>query len=776
MSKVNIEVNGASLSVESGKSLLDNLLENGIFVPNLCNDPELEAYGGCGLCLVSIEGIPKAMRACVIKPTQGMKVETDTPEVIASRNVSLGLIAACHKGDCIAPCRRACPAHQDCQGYVGLIADGKYAQAIKLIKEDNPLPSSIGRVCPHPCEVACRRENVEGAVSICSLKRFAADFDESEYIPECKEKTGARVAVIGAGPSGLSAAYFLARQGVEVEIFEAMGKAGGMLRYGIPEYRLPDSVLDREIAAICALGIKINYNQKLGRDFTLAGLRDKFDAVYAAVGAWKSGTLGCENDNLPNVLGGIDFLRAVSVGSAPDIGESVAVVGGGNTAMDTVRTAVRLGAKKVCLLYRRTREEMPADKLEIEEAMEEGVEFLFLTAPVCVLENNGKAAGLRVQRMQLGEPDASGRRRPVPVEGAQEDMYFDTVIASIGQKVAPAGLEELEFTRWGTVKVNPETFATSVDGVFAGGDSVNDGPGIAVSAIAHGKNAARSIAAYLRGEKYKSDEPFYFEKSDEVSAQIGEVDYIERTPLNVAAPEMRKSNFSEVASTFTQEQAKKEASRCLECGCGSLYDCRLLPLMQEYKPLGVVAGSEDKCLAQDESNPFIVRDNNKCILCGLCVRVCKQFAGVEALGLRDRGFDTVVECAFSTPLADSVCITCGRCTAVCPTGALQDRRAFSKTPALPTSKENVKCGYCPRGCEFELYAFDGIVTKAIPAVRGESCSVGRYALTLATNSLWRGACGEKAEKLCAALAGDMKLFEGNKPSFKSIKDIEEFIK
>ncbi len=775
MSKVNIEVNGRSILAESSKSLLDSLLANDIFVPNLCNDPELEAYGGCGLCLVSIAGIPKPLRSCVVKPTEGMQVQTDTDEVIASRNVSLGLIAACHKGDCVAPCKRACPSNQDCQGYVGLIADGKYAQAIRLIKKDNPLPSSIGRVCPHPCEDACRREHAEGAVSICSLKRFAADFDNSEYIPECKEKTGKRVAIIGAGPSGLSAAYFLAREGVEVQLFEAMSKAGGMLRYGIPEYRLPGAVLDREIAAILAMGVKINYNQKLGRDFSLGSLKEKFDAVYAAVGAWKSSTLGCENDDLPNVLGGIDFLRAVSEGNAPDIGESVAVVGGGNTAMDTVRTAVRLGAKNVTLLYRRTREEMPAAEEEIEEAMEEGVNFLYLSAPVAVLQEGGKAVGLKVQKMQLGEPDASGRRRPVPVEGAVEDMYYDTVIAAIGQRVVPEGLEELSFNRWGTVQVNPSTFATSVEGVFAGGDAVNDGPGIAVAAIAHGKKAAFSIAAFLKGEKYTGEAPFYFEKSDEISEQIGEVDYIERTPANIAAPEKRKLDFSEVATTFSEEQAKKEASRCLECGCRALYDCRLLPLMQEYNPLEVIAGGEDKYLPEDKSNPFIVRDNNKCILCGLCVRVCKEFAGVEALGLHDRGFDTVVECAFSTPLAQSVCTSCGLCSSVCPVGALEDVRAFSKSPALPTIKETVKCAFCPRRCEFEVYSYNGVVTKAIPAVRGESCSIGRYGLTLKTNSLWRSISGERLSKLSAALTGDTKLFIGTVPSFGSAKEIEDFI-
>ena len=291
MSIVKITVNGKEYSANTEKTLLDNILDNGIYLPHLCHNKELESYGGCGLCLVEVEGIRKPLRACSTSVTAGMVVKTTTPELEKSRKASLSLIMSDHSGDCKAPCFMACPTHQDIQGYVGLIANGKEREALELIKKDNPLPASIGRVCPHPCEEKCRRKHLEGAVSICALKRFAADSCE-DYIPECAEYNGKNIAVVGGGPAGLSCAYFLALKGDKVKIFESEAKAGGMLRYGIPFYRLPENVLDKEIENIVAMGVEIEYGKKLGKNFTIASLKNEYDAVFVAIGAWRSMNLG----------------------------------------------------------------------------------------------------------------------------------------------------------------------------------------------------------------------------------------------------------------------------------------------------------------------------------------------------------------------------------------------------------------------------------------------------------------------------------------------------
>ncbi|MBR5441502.1 MAG: FAD-dependent oxidoreductase, partial [Clostridia bacterium] len=417
MNNVTIFINGKEYSADTNKTLLDNILDSGVDLPHLCHNKELESYGGCGLCLVELEGSRRPLRACSLTVSEGIRVTTSTPELEKSRRTALALIMSDHGGDCKAPCFMACPTHQDIQGYVGLIANGRFDEALELIKKDNPLPASIGRVCPHPCEEKCRRKHLEGAVSICALKRFAAEAN-SDYIPICKAANGKKIAVIGAGPAGLSCAYFLAIEGYEVTVLEAQTKAGGMLRYGIPNYRLPQDVLDKEVDCIEKMGVKFCYSKRLGVDFTIESLKNEYDAVFVAIGAWRSASLGCSGDDAQGVVGGIDMLYKAAKGEAFTVGKKVCVVGGGNTAIDAVRTAVRLGADEVTLIYRRTEAEMPAEPDEIRDARAEGVNFRFLASPVEVVAENGVAKGVRVQNMELGEPDASGRRTPVPVEGS----------------------------------------------------------------------------------------------------------------------------------------------------------------------------------------------------------------------------------------------------------------------------------------------------------------------------------------------------------------------
>lgn len=758
---MNITIDGRAFAVREGDSLLTCLLESGFDIPNLCYLPELEAYGGCGLCLVEIKGMNKPARACAVTPWEGMEVQTTSPRIEESRRMNLGMLLSDHRGDCRPPCHVACPGNQDCQAYIGMLADGQFEEAFRRIMEDNPLPGCIGRVCPHPCEDVCRRKLLEGPLSLMQLKRFAEETAGARFVPEREPETGKTVAVVGAGPAGLSVAYFLARMGHKVTVYEQMPLPGGMLRYGIPAYRLSKDVVDREVARIEGLGVQFTYNTKLGEDITLAALRAAHDAVFVGVGAWQSSGLGCEGETLPGVIGGIEFLQAVASGNPPRLGSRVAVVGGGNTAMDAVRTAIRLGAEDVRLIYRRTRDEMPADDLEIEEAEEEGVRFDFLVAPQSIIEEDGRAVGMRLSHMKLGEPDASGRRRPEATGLTTEEM-FDTIIAAIGQKVKPDGIDALEKTRWNTIVADPGTYMTNLEGVFAGGDAVNDGPGIAIAAIGHGKNCAQTIDGYLRGALAPIVEPFYVKQDNITAEDIPPTPAIERVRVQTETPARRIRDFEEFTQTLTPQEAIREAGRCLECGCCDLYDCRLLPLMQQYKAGETDVRGRMRKQAADMSHPALWRDPNKCILCGLCVRTCHSLVGATALGFDGRGFETAAEPAFAWPLMKSDCISCGNCAVVCPTGALQERRPFEKSPPLPLEKEVITCGHCARGCQYELHHYGKRVLKAIPCNRNENCSIGRYAPVL-LNESHDAFSAQQETALRKVLTGDLRAFIGELP-------------
>lgn len=673
MSEIKITVNGKEITGQSGDSILEIAAQNGIEIPNLCYNKNLKIYGACGLCVVEAEGVSKLLRACATVATDGMVISTNTPRVKRARTVALELLMSDHAGDCKGPCSLNCPAHTDVQGYLKQIALGNDKEAVKIIKEKIPLPASIGRVCPHPCEEHCRRKFVEEPLSVAYLKAFAADNDLASaepYKPETAKATGKVVSIIGGGPAGLSAAYYLRLAGHFVTIYDAMPEMGGMLRYGIPEYRLPKSVLAKEIKAIEKLGVLMKNNVSIGKDISFEEIRKNSDAVLIAIGAWKGSSIRCPGEELECVLSGIDFLREVNLGKCPDIGKNVAVVGGGNTAMDACRTAVRCGAENVYVIYRRTRAEAPAEDIEIEEAIEEGVNFKFLTNPAEIIGENGKVKEIKLQIMELGEPDASGRRKPVPVEGKFETLEVDTVISAIGQKCSAFGLDSVELTKWGTVAANENNMLTNLEGVFAAGDATNNGASIAVDAIAEANLAAKAIDAYLNGLPLEFPEPYYSEK------KVTEKDFsgrekIQRAVMPVRNPEKRKENFDSVILGFSEEQARNEAKRCLECGCHDFKECKLIryanlqPIVPEK-----FKGSEHQSFTERKL-VVIERDQGKCILCNLCVRACKEDAQKGILGLVGRGFNTVIKPEFDDPETISVCKNCRKCADICPTGALK---------------------------------------------------------------------------------------------------------
>lgn len=733
MSKIRINIDGREVTGYKGQTILQVAKENGIEIPNLCYDDRLKIYGSCGLCVVEVKGVPKLLRACATEISDNMVVKTRSPRVDASRKMALELLLSNHTGDCRAPCHLACPAHVDCQGYVGLIANGQYEEAVKLLKENLPLPASIGRVCPHPCEDACRRNLVDKPVAIAALKRFVGDIvleKGSEIKADKKPPTGKKVAIIGGGPGGLTCGYFLAKEGHQPTIYEAMPKLGGMLRYGIPKYRLSKDILDMEINLITEMGIEVITNTKIGQDISLEELRNNYDAVFVGIGAWKSSGLRCPGEELDGVLGGIDFLRMVAQDEPPQIGDTVAVVGGGNTAMDAARTAIRLGAKRVMVIYRRTIEEMPAEKIEIEEAKEEGVEFQFLLSPIKVVEKNGKIASIRCQKMRMGEPDASGRRRPMPIEGEEITVDVDTVIAAIGQRVDPSGLEDLGLTKRNTIQYDETTFQTSIPGVFAGGDAAT-GPKIAIEAIAQGKNAANVITSYLKGKIIPIKEPFYVTQENLTEEDFKDRERKQRIEPQVIASETRKTNFKEFTERYTEEEAKKEAGRCLECGCGDLHDCKLFAYSNMYNvdPQKLSGGKTETNF--EDNHPFIDRNADKCILCGLCVRTCNEITGLTALGLVDRGFDTEVRPEFGMHLQDTDCISCGQCVSVCPVGALQEKLSIDKPVPVEANETSTVCSYCSLGCNMRLTNRGSMLLRALPdrespVDNGLLCVKGRF--------------------------------------------------
>ncbi len=501
-----------------------------------------------------------------------------------------------------SPCKATCPADTSAQGYIALIAQQRYEEALEVIKQYNPFPATVGRVCHHPCETECNRGKLDSPVAICALKRFVADtvyerwdeqgrdLEDRELRPhpeaptELPQEGKRQVAVVGAGPTGLTAAHFLGRMGYQVTVFEALPVAGGMARVGIPAYRLPREVLNREIDEILKLGVDLRLDTPIRNIDRL--FDEGFAAVFLAIGAHEPYKLEIPGeDAAEGVFHGVAYLRAVALGEEMRLGERVVVVGGGNTAIDTARTALRLGSRDVTIVYRRTRAEMPANEWEIDEALEEGIQLEILTQPVAVLSENGQVSAIRCIRMRLGEPDASGRRRPIPIEGSEFEIPCDAMVAAVAQAPEISFLDPehgLEITRWGTIKVDDQTLETNRPGIFAGGDAAA-GPGALIEGIAAGRRGALSIDRYLRGVPLLTPRELLPLPTTELTkAEIadmvtrGQVDTRSRVSTPTAPVAERIGDFREVEQCLSAEQALAEASRCLSCGlCSECYQCVL---------------------------------------------------------------------------------------------------------------------------------------------------------------------------------------------------------
>ncbi|NOY52678.1 MAG: FAD-dependent oxidoreductase [Deltaproteobacteria bacterium] len=477
-----------------------------------------------------------------------------------------------------SPCIHACPSGEDIRAYLVQIAqtekyDWSYDDAFKeawyTITDKNPFPAVMGRVCPHPCESECNRKDKDAAVGINNMERFIGDYGIKNKLKLKKvdgEGGSEKVAVVGAGPSGLSCAYQLARRGYSVTVFEMFDKGGGMLRFGIPVYRLPDDVLDAEIQRIAEMGVEIKYNTKIGRDITFADLKKDYKAIYLSIGAHTGWDMNIPGEDAGNVLTGADYLHKINAGEKVEIGNKVVVIGGGDTAIDAAMTSLRLGAD-VTLLYRRTRNEMPAIDHDITLAEEEGINFEFLSAPVEVIKNgDGKATALKCLKMELGEPDDSGRRRPVPIEGSEYTVDATAIISAIGQAPDWEGLDSFKNEKgWITAD---DHGITETAGVFAGGD-VTVGLGIATQAIGLGRKTAEAIHHFLRDEEVPEPETLPVVHSDAMN--LGHYVSLERQNEKYLPADDRKTNFNELRFALTEEQAIEEAKRCMSCG--RCFDC-----------------------------------------------------------------------------------------------------------------------------------------------------------------------------------------------------------
>ncbi|OGP65424.1 MAG: hypothetical protein A2170_02125 [Deltaproteobacteria bacterium RBG_13_53_10] len=551
-------------------------------------------------------------------------------------------------------CEHACPVHTRAPQYISAIRKEDCNLAFELNRGDNLFPAILGRICVHPCEEKCRRGLlIDLPISICSLKRACADHKTPSTRTEtAHSKRGGKVAIIGAGPSGLSAANDLARLGYALTIYETFPIPGGMLNVGIPPYRLPREVVLQAIEQVKGLGVEIILSTPIGRKLNLEGLRKEYDAVYIAAGAHKAEKLEIPGEDLEGVIHGVTFMQKVNLGKDLKVGQRVAVVGGGNTAMDTARSSLRLGAKEVSILYRRTREEMPVDPEELDQVEEEGITIHYLTSPIKVLSENGvQVSGLRCIRNRQGEPEKDGRRRPVPIEGSEFELTIDLLIPAVSQSPDLSFLPEeigLEISKWARLIVNSETFETNVQGIFAGGDFTT-GPRDVIRVIADGRKAALSIHSYLSGEVFQK-RPAHFTPVTSVDIDP-DLEKIPRQRVATLPVQERKSLHEEVALGFSREAAIREAVRCLQC------------------------------------HIFTIFDRTKCILCGGCVDICpkscfrmarldeiqgderysslvKSLYGVSPEEAEKRNLATVI---FKE---ESRCIQCGLCVKRCPTGAI----------------------------------------------------------------------------------------------------------
>jgi len=736
--RIRIEVDGKVVEGFEGQTILEVCRDNGIEIPTLCYEPKLPGFGACRMCVVDVEGSEYPPISCSQQAEAEMVVKTQTEEVRRLRATNLELIFSDHNAYCLPPCQNKCPSHIDIPGFLKANAEANFRESTRIFKRTIPFPSVLGRVCPAPCEEHCRRDEVDEAIAIRDTHRYAGDqvlksmLDEGIDPPipfEVQPKTGRRAAVIGSGPAGMAAAYYLLIAGHDVTVFERDPAPGGMLRYGIPQYRLPKvEVLEAEYESVTRLGGRVVCDQGLGRDFGLDDLQNQgFDAVVVAIGCYETNKLGVPGEDADEVLDGLEYLRTATLGLPypGHAGKRVVVVGGGFTSMDCSRTSIRQGAAEVTLVYRRDMKDMPASN-EVHEAIEEGVTAIFQAGPTRVITDaKGNVTGVEFIRNRPGEPDASGRRRPEPAPGTEFTIPCDRVLLAIGQGpeldwIGP-GSEGPQATKQRRLKADAVTFETDRPGVFGTGD-VRVGAATVVQAVAEGRRSAYAVDAYLKGldlsviktrqqlaepqPEFLSIVPFTSERKEP------------RYRLKAMEAEVRNKSYIEYEIPYSREEVVAESTRCLQCTCEAIGFCDLRRLGIEYgttlttlepqfhQGAGYRSVTENRFTGvnhdyiRDDSHAFILREPSRCIDCGRCANVCAEVVGAACYDFMRIGFDTLVTTPLDMSLNDTPCVSCGRCAETCPTGALMPKPRILEKYDVDESR-CILCGICVDACPYD---------------------------------------------------------------------------
>jgi formate dehydrogenase major subunit len=717
-----ITIDNRQVEFTHGETILELAKRNGIEIPSLCFDERFKPYTSCFICMVKDKSTGKLIPSCSVKAEDGMNIITSDDEIKKYRKMALELLLSEHDADCFSPCKTSCPAGIDVRDYILFSRTGEELNGFVTVRKKNPLVAVVGRVCPAFCEADCSRNNIDETVNIRLLKRYLGDSVYEKFYDQLlkieKQKVtaaakGTKVAIVGSGPAGLSASYYLTLAGHKVSLYESQPKLGGMLRYAIPTYRLPAEVLDREIDSITKLGVDVVTGHVIDKNSLQKLSRDN-DAVLLSIGTWKETPLGLNETQYANVIPAVSFLKNVVDKNIKSVGQKVVVIGGGNSAIDAARVSLRLGAANVNLVYRRSRKEMPAHDIEIEDALNEGVKLFELMSPSEIISSdvNGMARSMRFRKMALcDELDSSGRCK-IKDTDAFELFDADTIIYAIGQKTEPELVEAIK--------------SLDLKNVYLCGDAKN-GASTVIEAVADGRKAAERIMNSV------ADEMTFYSLREKGILPCSQNEKIEREKVKYTAPLERIKNFREVESGYMKNTAVKESKRCINCGCAAIEDCELREHSINYgadanrfkhvldngKRLTTGAGH----VFCDGSLNYMVHEPSKCIKCGKCINVCTDVVGANALSFIGRGLDVVLSSNTENNISKSTCVLCGMCIDSCPTGSLSESVQDAKWTQITEKVED--CKGCVLKCKLKYGYSDNKIFRA-RADDTPICAVGRW--------------------------------------------------
>lgn len=740
MKKISLSVDAVQISVEQGATILEAARQAGITIPTLCHLPKKTSQEShCEVCVVACEGREGFIKSCSTPVEEGMLIITENDAIKAHRQERIAALASLHFGDCKAPCSMTCPGQINVQGYIAHVAKGQYAEAVRLVMEKNPLPFSVGRLCRRFCESRCRRVLLDAPIAINHLKRFVADWCMNNQVDLNIQKqpaTGKKIAVVGGGPSGLAGAYYLAKNGHDVTIYETEKELGGLLRYAVPEFKVPNKVLDYEIATILKLGIEVKCNHRLGQEVSMDELNKQFDAVLLTVGAGVDQPLELSGSDLPGVRPALDFLRKYNAGGEVKQGQSAAVIGGNNLAMEAARALLRQGYEVSIINPKKDTSGLGANPVAIKEAEKEGARFLFQVDP-CEIRQQGSGLELVMNQLELSEPDKKGKQKLQSVPDAFDALLVDTVVYAQGQMVCQSNenpAADVALSSKNLIKANVKTAMTSMDKVYAAGEAAG-GSRPLIQVVSSGRKAAESIHSAVMGlAPAPAENRFNFSrgKSADDPKMLERFTKQERTPMPARTPETAVLDNEEVKLGFDEAAAKQEADRCLECGCMAYDDCDFKQLCIDNDiNLNKTGMGTAPAYSLDQSHPMLDVDLNKCVYCQRCTNACEYNALDLSASLDEQGRATDISLSFNEN-----CVNCGNCADHCSTGTITKKDVLSPILNEETRKVRTTCPYCGAGCQMQLKVKGDTIMEATSEAHlapnyGALCVKGRFAFNFA---------------------------------------------